>query len=73
MKLKLWGRFGNEIVGFKMKFHTIYYKMKFHYYILSHIFIDFLYNLWYNKRGSISIRMGSANRFFRPSLRSERF
>lgn len=45
MKLKLWGRFGNEIVGFKMKFHTIYYKMKFHCYILSIFFIDFLYNL----------------------------
>ena len=61
MKLKWWSGFQNEIVGLEMKFHTIYYKIKLHYYILSYIFIDFLYNLWYNKRGSISIRMGSSS------------
>jgi len=57
MKFEIWSRFGNEIVGFKMKFHTIYYKMKFHFYILFYIFIDFLYNLCYNKRGNININI----------------
>ena len=32
MKFEMWGRFGNEMSYFKMKCHTIYYKMKFHYY-----------------------------------------
>jgi hypothetical protein len=32
MKLKLWGRFGNEI---------LFYKMKFHYYILSIFLLTF--------------------------------
>lgn len=45
MKFEMWGRLENEIAGFKMKCHTIYYKMKFHYYILLLFFIDFLYNL----------------------------
>ena len=40
-----------------MKFRTIYYKMKFHFYILFYIFIDFLYNLCYNKRGNININI----------------
>lgn len=64
MKFEMWGRFQNEIADFKMKFHILYYKMKFHYYILSYIFIDFLCNLWYNERGSISIRMGSTSLMF---------
>ena len=41
MKLKLRGRFQNEITDFKMKFHLIYYKMKFHYYILSIFLLTF--------------------------------
>lgn len=39
--------------------------MKFHFYILSYIFIDILYNMCYNKRGNININiMGYCKLFY---------
>ena len=66
MKFQWQGRFGNEIPIFKIKFHIPYYKMKLHYHILYIFFIDFLYNLCYNKRGNININIGFCQQVLPP-------